>query len=219
MIKLGLSGLADYLSKDEAGKRKVLQDHKYPNTNRRDFYRSATDTILGLHHGHHAPDDALRVAEDLDARSRSVSSSQARAELHHNARAIREHVNLVGDAIAPFVERPRGLYIGHGVVRVTAAPTMVVRLPRANAFVRLHLAVEPLSDLELRVFCQCMFEAAIARGFKLASSAVTIYDVHRATFHRGARVGARTSAVIQAALVNIATLWPTIEPPRRRVRA
>lgn len=218
MIKIGLNGLATYLDADEAGKRKVLQGYKYPNRFQRDYYVSATNAVIRLHRGV-PPGDVLRSAAELDSRAIAAPSDPTRRALQHNARAIREWVAMMHGGVAPFSRVPRGLHLRYGNVCISAGPTLALRVRKREVFVRAYFSVEPLSEHAIKVITQCMFEAAVANGMDLPSKSAQLYDVHRGAIHRGARKNSRVAAVVEAAMINIEMLWPSIPQPRRQAQA
>ena len=48
MIEIGLTGLAQYIDADDAGKRRVLQEHKFPSGDRMAYYGRAIAAIRKL---------------------------------------------------------------------------------------------------------------------------------------------------------------------------
>ena len=84
--------------------------------------------------------------------------------------------------------------------------------------IKIHFAQEPLSDTAAKVLSQAMFEAARQAGIEIPPSAVEILDLAAGRVYRGARLGSRIRAQIEATCQNISALWPTIAPPQRRRR-
>jgi hypothetical protein len=219
MIEIGLTGLAQYIDADDAAKRRVLQEHKFPSGDRIAYYGRAIVAIRRLHAGVMTTADLVALARQLEARGRAARTTQGRRRYEHNAKAILAYVELFGQKLAPILPRRRGLDITHGGVLVRATPEMSIQVKRREVLVRLHCGAEALSEREGNVLAQCMFEAARQAGLTTKSSSIVIYDVRRGTKLGGARMGSRMAAVIKAALINIETLWPTIQPPLRRKRA
>lgn len=219
MISISLQGLARYMAANHAGQRAILRRYKYPNRESRAasrYYQPALAAISGRHAGRLTRADFLARAGRLEADARAARDRRAATKARHNARVIRQYDELVGDSAETLVPRRRGLALTHAGVRVKVTPDVVVVHRRRDKLVKLWMSNDELSDVEQRVLVQGMFEAASSSGARVPSSSIEVIDVARGVRLHGARMGSRTRADIEAALIAIAAIWPTITPPVRR---
>lgn len=215
MIKLGVKGLAKYMTSGAAAQRKVLRDYKFPDpegTAQAKYYRDARKHIVALHQNGH--DDAwlLQKADQLDALAGRHGGRSA-VRLTNNARGLRNYARAFTSN--PYEILPDlSLYLDFGPVRVTVAPELHVRERGQEKIIKLDFATNAPDNQLIKIITQAMYEAAAQNGLGLQAASVLYMDVPRHKVHRGARMGARLTRDIEAACETISAVWDTLQPER-----
>lgn len=208
-IRLGMKGLAKYMTAQPAAQRKILRDHKFPNPEgqaQARYYRDALSVIERVISKRTTVNDARGLA----ARWRDSALDQTvprRTRRNSNARALEQYI----DHFAEHDFKPLAkshFRLTRGAVVIGATPDLHVREGKREYLLRLEFASRQPEDQLLRVMSQIMFEATTG----LASTTIGIVDVPRGRVVRGARMGSRIKADIVAACRSIEAIWPTITP-------
>lgn len=212
VIRISVRGLAKYMTAGPAAQRKILRNYKFPDesepTAMRLYYREARDCVEAFHRGGNNRPWLRGKAGDLDQLARLTSGRTAQ-RLRHNARALNQYDAIFGDRQFE-VLTPIRMALTLGPVVISATPDLHVRAGRKERIVRLDFAADPTSDDQIKIICQCTFEAAKGRLAEVGSGSVLYLDLARAREVRGARAGARLLRDIEAAALAIEAIWDSI---------
>lgn len=220
-INISLKALAKYIVSDPAGQRRILQDLKFRTSEgraQRLYYADAVHAIRARHAGRYSRAAFVAKAAQLRGDAISEPNPKVRTRTLNNARVIEQYDEMIGDDVAIALPK-RKLFIRRGAVVVSAMPDLCLRVRGKEWLVKLAMATEEPDERILKVLAQGLFEAASVNGVKLPAASVRIVDVPRHATHKGARMGSRIRAQIDAALEMIENLWPSVVPPLRRARA
>jgi hypothetical protein len=213
MIKIGVKGLAKFMTASAAGQRKVLRDYKFPNeegTAQAAYYREARDLVAEYHRRGHSPDWLRDKATVLQTTAVQLGGRVA-TRLRHNARSLVEYATHFTSQ--QYVILPeRKFYVTFGDVRVSILPDLHVREKNRERFVKLEFSKDAPDDPTIKIVSQVMFEAAISAKITTTSSDILYVDVARGAAHKGARAGSRMRTEIEAACANITAMWDSIKP-------
>ena len=209
MKKLSLKGLADFITAPPARQRSTLKQYKYPAEHdaraRILYYREARDRIAAYNRGRQQCSWLLTEAHALDALA-ALSAGATKTRLSHNATALRAYAKHFGPR--PFeVIDDLTLKLSYGDVVVTVHPDLHAVERAKEKIIKVEFALHRPSDQMVKIICQAMFEAAQQAKMGLTSSRVLYLDLRRGTQHKGARMGARVRAEIEAACSNISAIW------------
>lgn len=210
MIKLGMAGLAKFMTAGEAARRKILRDYKYPDPEgsaQATYYREARDLIANYHRGSRPASWLLEKATTITSLAQA-SSGQTKTRLHNNARALRDYgahfaaqkFEVLGDL---------NLRLHHGAVSVTVCPDLHVKASGRPRIIKLGFLKDEPSPTAVKVITQCMLEAATSTGLGLSGSDVLYMDSARGEIHK-ARAGSKIARDIEAACETIADIWPRL---------
>ncbi len=212
MIKIGIKGLAKFMTSGAAAQRKAVRDYKYPDPEgqaQAKYYRDVRRMIVKFH------DDSLdslwleAQAAALMASVQSAKNIQTVARLKNNARALKRYADNFGNTKYEILEE-LNLVLTFSNVQVIVSPDLHVREGGMEKLLKLEFA-EKVPDKEtIKIITQGMFEAALANSLNFPSSQILYVDVPRGMRYKGARLGARMRANIEAACQTIAAIWPTI---------
>lgn len=212
MIKIGIKGLAKFMTSGAAAQRKVLGDYKDPDPEgqaQAAYYREARSAVTKFHRDGRDVTWLEAEAAALLAGAQSAGKPQIATRLKNNARAIEcyaRNFSGVQYEVLPAVN----LALTFGTVQVTVNPDLHIRENGKEKLLKLDFSdTEPEPDA-IKIIAQAMFEAARADGLVLPSAQVLYVDVPRGVRHKAARLGARMHNNIEAACQNIAAIWPTI---------
>jgi hypothetical protein len=204
--------LAKYMTVGPAAQRKILRDYKFPDesepTAMRLYYREARDCVEAFHRGGNNRPWLRGKAGDLDQLARLTSGRTAQ-RLRHNARALNQYDSVFGDRRFEILA-PLRMALTLGNVMVSATPDLHIRMGRREKIVRLDFAADPTPEEQVRIICQCTFEAAKGRLPDVGSGSVLYFDLARSKEVRGARAGARLLRDIEAAALAIEAIWESI---------
>lgn len=210
-IRISLKGLVKYMTSRSSVQRKTLSDFKYPNPEGKaqaGYYREARSAIVTYHRNQHIP-DWLRRRADILAANASANSGQIRTRLNHNARALRAYERqFSGRQFTVLTDL--ALELTFAGVRVSVYPDLHVQEGGKEKMIKLDFNVGSPDDEGIKIVTQAMFEAAEGAGLGLPSSCVLYYDLSSGKIFKGARMGSRMLADIEAACLNIAAIWGTI---------
>src|SRR5262245_23614873 len=126
-IRLGVKGLAKYMTSGAAAQRKVLRDYKYPDQEgaaQARYYRDARKHIVSLHHNGHDAAWLLHKADQLDVLA-GRHGGQSAVRLTNNARALRHYARNFADREYQILS-DIDLALYSGPVRITAVPDLHV---------------------------------------------------------------------------------------------
>lgn len=215
MIRLGLKGLADFITGSPPAQRKTLRDYKYPDDDeakaRSSYYREARKYIRAYHAGTRSSSWLAEQSAELRAAARGKSRA-IQIRLWSNARALDRYARSFADKqLEPLEELRLRLHFGAVEVRVT--PDLHVRERKRERIIRLEFAEpKPSQDRDrfLAIMGQMMFEGAACAGLQVSSADVLCYDLPGGVTRKGARVGSRIRAEIDAACQTIEAVWPTL---------
>lgn len=213
MIKIGVKGLAKFMTASSAGQRKVLRDYKFPDdegTAQAAYYREARDLVAQFHRHAH-PAQWLRDKAAVIHSTAAALGGRGATRLRHNSRGLNDYATNF--PAKPYEVLPeRKLYVTFGDVRVSILPDLHVRERDRERFLKLEFAKNEPDEQTIKIVSQIMFEAALAAMIPVASSDVLYIDVARGKAHKGARVGSRMGTEIEAACANISAMWGSIKP-------
>jgi len=213
MIKMGVKGLAKFMAASSAGQRKVLRDYKFPDeegTAQAAYYREARDLVAEFHRNAHPTQWLREKAAVLQSAAASLGGRVA-TRLRHNSRGLNDYaVHFPSRTYEILTERK--FYVTFGDVRISILPELHVREKERERFLKLEFAKNEPGEETIKVVSQIMFEAALAAKIPVTSSDVLYVDVARGKAYKGARVGSRMKAEIEAACANISAMWDSIKP-------
>lgn len=223
MIKISLTGLAQYIASSPAAQRKILQNFKYPSADEafamRVYYREATDCLKRYIRDHESK-DWLRDQALLLTAPREGQTSKSAKRLQLNADAVLLLDKYFGGGGFELLQRPR-FRLSFSDVSVSVAPDLFIRENLKSKFIKVQFAVKALPDPSIRVITQCMLEAARSNGLDISPASVIYVDVPRDTVHT-ARPGKKVLNDIHAACETISQIWdkiPKPAPSKRRTAA
>lgn len=213
MIKIGVKGLAKFMTASSAGQRKVLRDYKFPDeegTAQAAYYREARDLVAEFHRHAH-PAQWLREKAAVLHSTAAALGGRVATRLRHNSRGLNDYAtNFPVKAYEILPERK--FYVTFGEIRVSILPELHVREKDRERFLKLEFAKDAPGESTIKIVSQIMFEAALAARIPVTSSDVLYVDVARGKAHKGARVGSRMKTEIEAACANISAMWDSIKP-------
>jgi len=213
MIKIGVKGLAKFMTASSAGQRKVLRDYKFPDdegTAQAAYYREARDLVAEFHRHAH-PTQWLRDKAAVLHSTAAALGGRVATRLRHNGRGLNDYAtNFTPKAYDVLPEKK--FYVTFSDIRVSVLPELHVREKDRERFLKLEFAKDEPDDETIKIVSQIMFEAALAAGVPVTSSDVVYVDVARGKTHKGARVGSRMRTEIEAACTNISAMWDSIKP-------
>ena len=212
MIKIGVKGLAKFMTASAAGQRKVLRDYKFPDdegTAQAAYYREARHLVTEFHrHGHTAT--WLREKAAVLQTTASALGGHIATRLRHNSRGLLDYASQFPSKVYDILPE-RKFYVTFGEVRVSILPDLHVREKQKERFLKLEFSKDPPDDATVKIVSQIMFEAAVAAKIPITSSDIVYVDVARGSSHTGARVGSRMKTEIEAACANITAMWDSIK--------
>lgn len=218
-IRLNAKGLVKFMVATPAQQRKILQDYKFPKDREAAamsrYYREAQRLIREFHAAGHARGWLLERATHLEAQARFAGDARRATRLRHNSRALIEYERSFGGRKYAVLPQQK-LALEVEDVRIRVVPDLVVMERGKSKLVVFEFRNAEMSEREAKIYAQCLFEAARLGGIDVGGAGAVICAVSSGTEHRGARVGSRMLAEIEAACKNISALWDGITPPRRR---
>ncbi len=211
MVKLGLKGLAQFMTATATRQRKVLKDHKHPAPEgyaQAGYYRDARSAIAKYHKNGHAKPWLLHKAVSIDLKA-TMATGRRKIRLKNNASALRAYAKHFSDRKFTVLSKLK-LRLSINGVDIPCDPDLNVKEKGRNRLIRLEFA-KPEPDKKIfKIMNQCIHDAAIASGIRIKSSQVECLDIRRGNIHRGARKGSRLANEIVNACKNIAAIWPGI---------
>jgi hypothetical protein len=214
MIKISLTGLAQYIAGSPAPQRKLLQDFKYPAADepfaKIKYYREATDCLRGLIKTGESK-EWLRQQSIALAAPRPDQTPNSARRLQQNARAVLLYDNYFVGKTFELVECPR-FRLTYSNVSISVVPHLFVREGTKTKLIKLQFGGPALPEASVKVITQCLFEGAKAYGLDLRPSSAIYLDLARNKAHH-ARPGKRTLNEIVAACATISQIWDKIPPP------
>jgi len=218
-IRINVKGLVKFMTATAAGQCKVLQDYKYPSTaepgSMRAYYNEAQRSIKEFHRNGHERDWLRAQAARLDDNARFQTERRSADRLRHNARALLQYEEHFGDRQYVLLPDQR-LSLLFADVRVRVVPDMFVQDRTRDKIIVLGFQKNELTEREIKIHTQCVYEAALQVLPELESSSVLLCEISCGVAHRGARAGSRMRREIEASCENISALWDSIAPPPRR---
>lgn len=213
MIKIGLKGLAKFMTASAAGQRKVLRDYKFPDdegTAQAAYYREARD-LVAEYHRHAHPAEWLREKAAILQSTAAALGGRVGTRLRHNSRGLIDYSTHFPSK-AYMVLPERKFFVTFGDVRISVLPDLHVQEKGRERFLKLEFAKNEPSAETVKIVSQIMFEAALIAKIPVGSSDVIYLDVARGRSYKGARVGSRLKTEVEAACANITSLWDGIRP-------
>lgn len=213
MIQLSYTALADFMTSSPTIQRKTLLDYKYPDEDepkaKRLYYREARDAIRAYHTGSKTPEWMQEMAAKLADLAANNTSKPAAARLNNNSRALTAYARGYGsdqiDLGTPF----KGiLTFGNVSIRISADLHGTER--KKEKIIRLDYSKVSPEPRYSAIVTQLMFEAALAGGLVLPTSAFVVRHIESRSDFALARKGARVMRDIMATCENIAGIWNTL---------
>jgi hypothetical protein len=210
MAQLSARGLVRYLTAGPAMQRKILYDFKHPEpegTAQAGYYREFRATLARFHKDRLPVEWMLLRAGELELRA-SRSLSKRRTRLAANARAIRNYCESFPESHFTLLPIPKLRIVdGDVAVRVrvdfrileNGAERLVILLPSQN-----------VTDDEARLHCNLVAEAAARAGLAISPRSVRAFVLHRGRVVNASASRTKFRMDLDAALKNIAGIWPTI---------
>ena len=215
MIKISLTGLAQYIASSPAAQRKILQDFKYPAGDeafaKRIYYREASDCLKSYVRNRESK-EWLRQHALLLTAPRDGQTTKSARRLQQNADAVLMLDRYFGGKVFELLPRPR-FQLSFSNVSISVAPDLLVREHSTLKFIKVQFgAKKALPEASIRVITQCMLEAAHINGHSVLPASVVYVDLARDTVHL-ARPGKKVLKDIQAACETISQIWDNIPKP------
>ena len=177
MIKIGVKGLAKFMTASAAGQRKVLRDYKFPDdegTAQAAYYREARHLVTEFHrHGHTAT--WLREKAAVLQTTASALGGHIATRLRHNSRGLLDYASQFPSKVYDILPE-RKFYVTFGEVRVSILPDLHVREKQKERFLKLEFSKDPPDDATVKIVSQIMFEAAVAAKIPITSSDIVYVD-------------------------------------------
>ncbi|MEP7345620.1 MAG: hypothetical protein ABI877_10140, partial [Gemmatimonadaceae bacterium] len=180
MIKIGIKGLAKFMTSSAAQQRKILRDYKFPDeegTAQAGYYREARH-LVSEYHRHRHPAEWLRSKAGVLQATAAALGGRIATRLRHNARGIQQYATHFPtrryDVLAE-----RKLYYHCGNVRVTIVPDLHVREGERERLLRLEFTKDEPDPAVVKIISQLMFEAALHARLAVKSTDVLYVDVGR----------------------------------------
>lgn len=210
-IKIGLKGLAKFMTARHATQRKILRDYKYPDPEgvaQAAYYRDARNKIELFHLKNLGTGWLQTQASQLRTKAKLVSG-RSRQRLDNNARTIDDYVKHFGKKQFSVLRETTFTYSSNGII-VNVTPDLHVTEKGTEKFIKCDFASGQIDKPQSTIVCQLMFEAIVGVQPTVSTSSVLLLHPATGTTLKGARVRARIKNDIDAACQAIAALWPTI---------
>ena len=165
MIKVGLKGLAKFMTSNASRQRKVIRDYKYPDPEgyaQAGYYRDARDLIASYRRKGCEPSWLHDQALKLDALA-AQAGGRVKTRFKHNARILREYSRYFAKKrfeVLPNVK----LKLVFGGVEVSVVPDLRVKERKSEKIIKLEFSKEEPDDRIIKIIGQAMFEAQIKSG-------------------------------------------------------
>lgn len=201
MIRIGLNGLAKFMTASPANQRKVLRDYKYPKEEvaaQALYYKEARDLIYSKHKNKHPAQWLLDRASDVRKLSLATGGQSGR-RLSNSARAVEEYAQRFPDRsfeVLPDID----VSLKVEGVRIKINPDLKVYEGGKDKIVKLESSKDDLDGQLVKVICQMMFEGAAANGKPSPRRTFCTSTFREGKVYTGARQGARMKAEIVATM-------------------
>lgn len=210
--KITLRGLCDYMTAAPKKQRTIIHQFKYPTDDDAHakiiYYREAKSIISAYHRKKESAFWLLTQAINLKSLAED-NTGQTRVRLNHNARALRSYATHF--AARQFeVQQDVQLRLQLNDVVLNTSPDLHVIEKNKAKIIKFDFSTQPPEDKQIKIASQILFQAAQAAGMNLQSSCVLYTDVERGIEHRGARLGARMRSDIEAACLNLSSIWDSV---------
>jgi hypothetical protein len=213
--RLTLPRLAEYMTASESSKRKLLMEHKYPDTadvkRMQRFYQEAKLKIAAYHRNRHTADWLVSQAVMYEQRVPVEIRENERRRLQGTADVL--HAYAANFANRQFGMRdPVALTLCFRGVTITVRPDLHVVERKREKFIVLGCQKPALAGDAGNVIAQGVLQAIQTANPQAAytSSSAAYLDIRRGTEFRG-RIRSRVARDIEAACATIADVWPHIE--------
>lgn len=211
--QLTIKGYAQYATSSPGQQRRILWDHKYPAEKepgaKSRYYKASLDLIVRYHREAHPLAWLETQAERLHNEAEHQKNNWRAGKLRRNAEVLRAYARHFGERRFE-VLGPLKLSLHYRDVRISAVPDLHVREHDIEKIIKFEFGVNAPPDEIVKIVTQGLFEAAHKVGFDFAGKDVLVVDVLRGKVHRGARLGARRGAEIEAACLTISAVWDTL---------
>jgi hypothetical protein len=211
MIKIGMKGLAKFMTSDDSQRRRVLKDYKFPDPEgsaQAYYYREARDFIETFHKRNHEPGWLSEMAGRLRVLG-AAASGRTSARLRHNARALDQYQEHFSDRKFSVETDFRKKLLVNGV-SISVIPDLHVKERKAEKLIKLEFVKDEMHPDIPKIICQLMLWAASELGLQIRSSGVCVYDVPRGGVHKEARIGSRIQKRVEDSCQNLVAIWDTI---------
>jgi hypothetical protein len=213
LIRVSCKMVADYMSSTPSKQRKTLAEYKYPDedeaTAKRVYYREARDAVRTYHSGTKSSEWLSEQGDKLADLAALAQRGPTRTRLNSNARTIADYAGHYSSAHIKELERFRGI-VTYGRIQIKVTPDLVGIERSRKKFVRLEHGREEPTPRYAAVMCQLMYEAAMAAGLDLPTSAFVVRHIGGRKDFAAARKGARLLSDIDATCRNIEGIWETL---------
>ncbi len=211
MIKIGLKGLAKFMTAGASRQRKILKDYKYPDPEgmvQAFYYHDARHLITSYHRRHRDPQWLLDRAAYLESFA-VQAGGKVGVKYRNNARALRQYAKYFGKRKFSILPARKLRWVCEGV-QINATPDLHVEEKGKEKIIKLEFSkTEPEAEA-IKIITQGLHQAQMLAKMGLSSSSVLFCDIPRGEVHKGARVGSRRLQNIQAACQNIMAIYDGI---------
>lgn len=213
MIKIGVRDFAEFMISGPARQRSILKRIKYPDHGSRLFFLYYADArrILREYHFQKKSKDWLEL-KGRRFLSLSMTGSDGKNTQNKNiARVLLDYHRHFADKKYDVLESI-GLKYEHGEVIIKVTPDLHVNERKSEKILKFEFAKKPMNPDMVKTISQIMYESCELGGLHLSSSNILYLDISRGLAIKGARVGSRRVADIEATCDTITDIWPKILP-------
>jgi hypothetical protein len=172
------------------------------------YYSDALRSIVRFHDANHDTAWLLERAAELHDKATTEQRRPFAIQFASNGRALESYAQHFATPWCSRGAMPKSrLSLRFGRVVVAASPDVVLRVKNADRFVKLAFSKEAQDERVSRVMAQVMFEALEEHGLGVTSGQVRVYNLSSGDDSRGARLGSRLRADIEAACETLEALW------------
>jgi hypothetical protein len=225
--RISFNKLCEYPHVPPAARRRIAREQKYPADYQVSFYQGALYGLLGainLATGDFDPQLMAEKAEQIAARSPEGKHQKSRQK--NNVQALHQLTKLATEIHLPPGEHvkvtQKALMEREGVT-ISVRPEFITYDKQLNTFAltKFRFSNSPVSADAAETGLALLLEFAKEPRFSghlLDLEHTMIIDVFSGSVIRGHTVGRHRLAELDAALRELATIWPDIKPPGQRQR-
>lgn len=187
IIPLSAKGFAEFVLAGPSKKAQIVRNILKPKSTEAQvivhYYARAIQIIRSYHSRNNDRqflNDALR---SLETKLAKAATSQSRASLRNNLRAIRGYIDVYGDRKRKIAPRPR-IYYAYGRVRLSASPDLAIEEGKKLKLVKLGVRKDGDNPEVIRIMLRVIFQAARQR-FQIEPRDVIYFDIANSARIRG----------------------------------